>query len=103
MSRAGEVIENPMAVARAVVRIGAEQTGGELLGVDLYIRPAIEERTLKIIRDSRPPMASYVGVTVEVIVRMENCSLIRYQEREFVVSTDDLLEFEDGESAALAA
>jgi len=49
MSRAGEVIENPMAVARAVVRIGAEQTGGELLGVDLYIRPAIEERTLKII------------------------------------------------------
>jgi len=48
-------------------------------------------------------MASYVGVTVEVIVRMENCSLIRYQEREFVVSTDDLLEFEDGEPAALAA
>src|SRR5262245_3623035 len=55
MSKAGDVIENPVTGERAVVRIGTEQTGGELLVVDLYIRPggavmgehlhpAIEER-----------------------------------------------------------
>jgi hypothetical protein len=42
-------------------------------------------------------------LTIEVIVRLENCSLIRYQGREFVVSTDDLLEFEDREPVALVA
>src|SRR5262245_40509627 len=55
MSKAGEVYENPVTGERAVVRIGTEETGGELLVVDLYIRPggavlgehlhpAIEER-----------------------------------------------------------
>ena len=114
MSKVGDVIENPVTGEREMVRIGTEQTDGELLVVDLYIwpggavigkhrHPAIEEKTLKIIRNSRPTIESYVGLTVEVIVRMENCSLIRYRGREFVVSTDDLLEFEDREPAALAA
>jgi hypothetical protein len=113
MSKVGDVIENPF-TEREMVPIGTDQTGGELLEVDLYIwqrgvviwehrHPAIEERRLEIIQDSRPTMASYVGLTIEVVVRMENCSLIRYQEREFVVSTDDLLEFEDREPAALVA
>ena len=55
MSKAGDVVENPVTGERAVVRIGTEQTGGELLVVALYIRPggavmgehvhsAIEER-----------------------------------------------------------
>ncbi len=55
MSRAGDVYENPVTGERAVVRIGTEETGGELLVVDLYVRPggavigehfhpAIEER-----------------------------------------------------------
>src|SRR5215831_15335045 len=55
MSKAGDVIQNPVTGERAVVRIGTEETGGELLVVDLYIRPggavmgehmhpAIEER-----------------------------------------------------------
>jgi quercetin dioxygenase-like cupin family protein len=55
MSKAGDVHENPVTGERAVVRIGTEQTGGELLVVDLYIRadgavmgehlhPVIEER-----------------------------------------------------------
>src|SRR6516165_12027994 len=39
MSKAGGVIENPVTDEQAVVRIGTEQTGGELLVVDLYIRP----------------------------------------------------------------
>jgi quercetin dioxygenase-like cupin family protein len=55
MSKAGDVIENPVTGERAVIRIGTEQTGGELLVADLSIRPggavmgehvhsAIEER-----------------------------------------------------------
>ena len=55
MSKAGDVVENPVTGERAVVRIGTEQTSGELLVVDLYVRPggavmgehlhpAIEER-----------------------------------------------------------
>jgi hypothetical protein len=39
MSKAGHVVENPVTGERGVVRIGTEQTGGELLVVDLYIRP----------------------------------------------------------------
>jgi hypothetical protein len=114
MSKVGDVMENPVTGEREMVRIGTEQTDGELLVVDLYIwpggavigehrHPAIEERTLEIIQNSRPTMASYVGLTIDIIVRMENCSLIRYRGREFVVSTHDLLEFEDREPAALVA
>lgn len=55
MSKAGEVFENPVTGERAVIRIGTEDSGGELLVADLYIRPggavmgehihpAIEER-----------------------------------------------------------
>src|SRR6516225_7990238 len=55
MSKAGDVFENPVTGERVVVRIGTEETGGELLVVDLYVRPggavmgehvhpAIEER-----------------------------------------------------------
>jgi len=36
-------------------------------------------------------MASYFGLRVEVISRMEDCSLIRFQGREFVVDTADLV------------
>lgn len=34
--------------------------------------------------------ANYFGLVVEVIDRMENCSLIRYRDREFIVSTYEL-------------
>jgi quercetin dioxygenase-like cupin family protein len=55
MSKAGDVYENPVTGEHVVVRIGTDQTGGELLVVDLYVRPggavmgehvhsAIEER-----------------------------------------------------------
>lgn len=55
MSKAGGVFENPVTGERAVVRIGTDETAGELLVADLYIRPggavmgehvhpAIEER-----------------------------------------------------------
>src|SRR4051812_42384532 len=39
MSRSGDVIENPVTGERAVVRVGTEESGGELLIVDLYVRP----------------------------------------------------------------
>jgi quercetin dioxygenase-like cupin family protein len=39
MSRAGDVIENPITGERVVVRLGTEETGGELLVADGYVRP----------------------------------------------------------------
>lgn len=36
-------------------------------------------------------MASYFGLTVEVICRMPHCALIRYGDREFVVDVSDLV------------
>jgi quercetin dioxygenase-like cupin family protein len=39
MSKAGDVYENPVTGERAVVRVGAEESGGEHLVVDLYVAP----------------------------------------------------------------
>jgi quercetin dioxygenase-like cupin family protein len=39
MSRAGDVIKNPVTRERAVVRLGTEETGGQHLAVELSIRP----------------------------------------------------------------
>ena len=55
MSKPGDVFENPVTGERAIVRIGTEQTGGELLVADVHVQPggavmgehyhpAIEER-----------------------------------------------------------
>jgi hypothetical protein len=35
-------------------------------------------------------LADYFGLTVEVILRMESCSLIRWKDRESIVSSEDL-------------
>ena len=39
MSKAGDVIENPVTGERVVVRLGTEETGGELLVVEGFIKP----------------------------------------------------------------
>jgi mannose-6-phosphate isomerase-like protein (cupin superfamily) len=39
MSRAGDVIENPITGERAVVRVGTEDSEGRLLVSDLYVKP----------------------------------------------------------------
>jgi hypothetical protein len=39
MSRAKDVIENPVTGERAVVRLGTEETGGGLLVVDALVKP----------------------------------------------------------------
>ena len=55
MSKAGDFFQNPVTGEAAIVRIGTEESGGELLVADLYIapggavmgehyHPAIEER-----------------------------------------------------------
>lgn len=39
MVKAGDVLENPVTGERGVIRVGTEESGGELLVVDLYVRP----------------------------------------------------------------
>jgi quercetin dioxygenase-like cupin family protein len=39
VSKAGQVIENPVTGERVVVRVGTEDSTGELLVVDAYVRP----------------------------------------------------------------
>ncbi len=39
MSKAGDTIENSVTGERIVVRVGTEDSGGELLAVDGYVRP----------------------------------------------------------------
>lgn len=39
MSKAGDVFENPITGERAVVRVGTEESGGELVVSDLYVSP----------------------------------------------------------------
>ncbi len=42
LMRAGEVYENPASGERAVVILGTDETAGERLVVDLYLRPTVE-------------------------------------------------------------
>ena len=39
MSKAGQVVENPVTGERVVVHVGTENSAGELLMVDAYVRP----------------------------------------------------------------
>lgn len=36
-------------------------------------------------------VASYFGLKVDVLLKMQNCSLIHFEGREFVVETSDLV------------
>lgn len=44
-------------------------------------------------------VASYFGVEVEIVEKLENCSLIRHGELKFVVDTEDLM-FRQARTAA---
>jgi|GEM_PF-1514916 hypothetical protein len=35
-------------------------------------------------------VADYFGLPVEIVWHMQHCSLIRYRDREFIVTTEDL-------------
>jgi mannose-6-phosphate isomerase-like protein (cupin superfamily) len=39
LSKAGDAIQNPVTGERVVVRVGTEDSGGELLVADVYVRP----------------------------------------------------------------
>jgi uncharacterized cupin superfamily protein len=39
MSKAGDIFENPITGERAVVRVGTEDSGGDLVITDLYVSP----------------------------------------------------------------
>ena len=39
MFKRGEVYDNPVAGERVVIRLGTQETGGERLVVDIYVRP----------------------------------------------------------------
>jgi hypothetical protein len=44
-----------------------------------------------IVKRKLGPTADYFELQVEIIHKMEQCSLIRFEEREFVVDTSDLV------------
>jgi hypothetical protein len=50
--------------------------------------------TKEVYRRNNPTprqLATYFGLTVEIILRMRNCSLIRWRDRRSIVDTEDLL------------
>lgn len=58
---------------------------------------AIMDRGWRLTEDK---VAIYFGLMVELILRMENYSLIRYGGRESIVRTDDLSDFVSVKGAA---
>lgn len=67
MSRAGDVVENSVTGERAVVRVGTEETGGERLVVDLYVRPGgavAGEHVHPVIEETFTVVGGRVGLRV---------------------------------------
>ncbi|HWA96439.1 MAG TPA: cupin domain-containing protein [Terracidiphilus sp.] len=67
MLRAGEVYENPVTGERAVIRIGTDVTNGELLIVDLTVRPGgavMGEHTHPAMEERFTMMAGKMGFRV---------------------------------------
>jgi hypothetical protein len=42
---------------------------------------------------SQLTLADYFGLTVQVVTRMQHCSLVRYRDGELIVNTEDLQEY----------
>jgi hypothetical protein len=55
MSKAGDTVENPVTGEQIVVRVGTEDSGGELLAIDGYVRPGGASLGSTFIRPSRRP------------------------------------------------
>jgi quercetin dioxygenase-like cupin family protein len=68
MSKAGQVIENPITGERVVVRVGTEDSGGDLLVADLYVRPGgavVGEHVHPTIRESFTVVRGRVGFRLD--------------------------------------
>ncbi len=67
MSKAGDVFENPITGERAVIRVGTEGTGGDLLISDLYVSPGgrvAAEHVHPILNEWFTPISGRVGFRV---------------------------------------
>lgn len=67
MSRAGDVAENPVTGERAVVIVGTEETDGERLVADLYIRPGgavVGEHVHPIISETFTVVSGRIGFRI---------------------------------------
>jgi quercetin dioxygenase-like cupin family protein len=68
MSKAGDIIENPVTGERIVVRVGTEDSGGELLAVDGYVRPGgavAGEHVHPAIEESFTVVSGMVGFRID--------------------------------------
>ncbi len=67
MAKAGEVFENPVTGERAVVRLGTEDTGGDQVVVDLYVKPGgavAGEHVQPLIEESFTVVRGQVGFRI---------------------------------------
>src|SRR5829696_2311200 len=68
MSKAGDVFENPVTGERGVVRVGTEESSGELLVSDLYVRPGgavVGEHIHPVIHESFTVVHGRVGFRLD--------------------------------------
>jgi quercetin dioxygenase-like cupin family protein len=68
MSKAGDVFENPVTGERGVVRVGTEESGGELLVSDLYVRPGgavAAEHIHPVIHESFTVVRGQIGLRLD--------------------------------------
>jgi uncharacterized cupin superfamily protein len=67
MSKAGDIFENPITSERAVVRVGTEDSGGDLVITDLYVSPGgrvAAEHVHQVINEWFTPVSGRVGFRV---------------------------------------
>jgi len=67
MSKAGDIFENPITGERAVVRVGTEDSGGDLVITDLYVSPGgrvAAEHVHPVINEGFTPVSGRVGFRV---------------------------------------
>lgn len=68
MSKAGDTVENPVTGERIVVRVGTEDSGGELLAVDGYVRPGgavVGEHVHPAIEETFEVVSGRVGFRID--------------------------------------
>ena len=68
MSKAGDTIENPITGERVVVRVGTEDSGGDLLAAESYVRPggtAVGEHVHPAIEETFEVVSGRVGFRID--------------------------------------
>ncbi len=68
MSKAGDTIENPITGERVVVRVGTEDSGGDLLAAESYVQPggtAVGEHVHPAIEETFEVVSGRVGFRID--------------------------------------